>query len=213
MSREELPVIAPADVQSSSTLRSGPIVGVVLAAGGSTRYGERNKLLVEVEGTPIVRRSVEAFLAASLPVIVVTGSGQEDVEASLSSLGVTVRENPDWESGQSTSVREGLSAAIDQGADAVVFGLGDMPWVDPATIELLVETYRRSEAPCIAAAHEGVRGNPVLFAAETFDALRDLTGDTGGREILLGRPDAVAIETGDPGVRRDVDRPDDLSPD
>jgi len=51
----------------------------------------------------------------------------------------------------------------------------------------------------------------VLFAAEHFDALADASGDTGGRSVLLDAEDGAIVETGDTGVLRDVDRPDDLA--
>lgn len=205
-----LPVIQPNDLSPPSR-RTGEVVGVILAAGGSTRFGDANKLLTRIDGEPMVARSVDTFLESDLPsVLAILGDDAASVSAALADAAVETIHNDRWEDGQSTSVIAGLRGAMERDATAVVFGLGDMPWVRPRTVNVLLEAYAATEAPVIAAAHQGRRGNPVLFTDATFDRLLGISGDTGGREVLLGCDDAVAIETGDPGVHRDVDHRDDL---
>jgi molybdenum cofactor cytidylyltransferase len=191
--------------------RDVTIHGVVLAAGTSSRYGEANKLLERIDGTPMVVHAVRTLLATDLRgVTVVVGYEADRVEAALADEPVAIRQNDDYEAGQSTSVAEGVAVARERGADAVLLALGDMPDVDAATVELLCGAYERGVAPALAAAYEGRRGNPVLFDGRYFDALADVDGDVGGKQILVSDPDAVAIETGDPGVLADVDRPSEL---
>jgi molybdenum cofactor cytidylyltransferase len=95
--------------------------------------------------------------------------------------------------------------------DAVVIALGDMPRVDPRSMRALVRVYESGRASALAAACDGKRGNPVLFDRRYFDALTDVDGDTGGREILLEGEHSALVETGDPGVLRDVDTRADLA--
>jgi len=200
----DLPVRSP----PFDPTREAHVAGVVLAAGTSSRYGDANKLLARVDGERIVARSVQTYLDAAVdPVVVVVGHEAERVRAALPE-GVRVVHNPDYADGQASSVRTGIGAVPD--ADAAVVGLGDMPFVRPDTASLLVRAYRAGAGDPLAAAFDGQRGNPVCFGRQWFDALRDVDGDTGGREILLTAPDAALVETGDPGVRRDIDRPDDL---
>lgn len=211
MVTHELPVIEPDTLEDRPQYRDGQVIGVVLAAGGSERFGEENKLLATVDGRPIVDRAVSAFEASRLEtVVVIVGDDADAVLDAIDSETVTTVMNNRWQAGQSTSVRAGLTVADEQQADAVVFGLGDMPWVSPTTVNVLVNGYERTEASAIAAAYEGERGNPVLFGKDTFDTLSEIEGDTGGRNVLLQADNAIAIETGDPGVRRDIDRPEDL---
>jgi molybdenum cofactor cytidylyltransferase len=131
------------------------------------------------------------------------------VRDALAGLPVAFAENPDYETGQASSVR----AAVESlgGADAAVFALGDMPYVEPESVRALDAAFEAGAGSALAAGFEGERGNPVLFAREHFDALADADGDTGGKHVLLTAEDAAVVETGDPGVRRDVDRPDDLA--
>lgn len=183
--------------------------GVLLAAGHSTRFGEENKLLAVIDGEPLVRRAARSLLAASLDdVVVVVGHQAGTVRDALEGLDVETRINPDHREGQSTSVRTGVEAARERGWDAVVFGLGDMPFVDPTSIDALVSAYRERDETVIAPSYEGARGNPVLFDRDHFDELSSVSGDRGGREIIARVGTLVPVD--DPGVRADIDRQSDL---
>jgi molybdenum cofactor cytidylyltransferase len=208
---ESLPVVkGHADAAPPDPGAGGPrVAGVLLAAGTSSRFGAANKLLAEVDGTPMVRRAARTLSAASLsPRSVVVGHESDRVAAAVDGLGFAVVENGAYERGQSTSVAAGVRALGD--VDAAVFALGDMPSVAPESVAALVAAYRDGAGSALAAACDGERGNPVLFAREHFDALADVSGDVGGREILLSGPDSALVETGDPGVLRDVDTLADL---
>jgi len=200
--------------QSTSATDREPqpsVHGVVLAAGTSSRYGEANKLLEPIDGDPLVVHAVRTICASSVDgTTVVVGYEAERVRGVLADLPVDVRVNHAFESGQSTSVATGVAAARERGADAVVFALGDMPDVAVQSVETLLGAYRSGEGDALAAAYEGIRGNPVLFDSRFFDALTNVDGDVGGREILRTDPAAAVSETGDPGVLRDIDHPADL---
>lgn len=204
-----LPVVEPpaGDDVEGSDAGEPMIPGLVLAAGEGTRFGSDNKLLAPVGGEPIVVRAVGTLLAAEVdPVTVVVGHEADRVRAALSKLPVRTVENPRYREGQATSVRAGIEA-LPGDAPAVVVALGDMPFVDPGTVDALCRAYRAGSGTALAAAVDGQRGNPVLFDRQHFDALVDLEGDVGGRGIL--REEGVLVETGDPGVLRDVDWPAD----
>lgn len=203
----DLPVVDPPKDPPDHDKR---VVGVLLAAGTSSRYGESNKLLAEVDGTPMVCRSVKPLLTAQVAAVVaVVGYDADRVRTALGPA-VTTVENPNFTGGQATSVKRGVHAARERNADAVVFALGDMPWVDAASVDALIEAYAAGKGDALAAASQGERGNPVLFDRRHFDALADVGGDVGGREILLTSENAALVETGDLGVVRDVDHQRDL---
>jgi molybdenum cofactor cytidylyltransferase len=214
MSRRDLPVRGPETFPARRERPNASVHGVLLAAGTSSRYGDANKLLATVDGTPLVRHAAAALAeSAADGVTVVTGHEGERVAAALDGLDVTVRRNAAYADGQSTSVRTGIERAADRGADAALVALGDMPDVASATHDLLVSAYEHGVADALAAAHDGRRGNPVLFDARFFAALTAVDGDIGGRQLLQESDEARAIETGDPGVLRDIDRPGDLDED
>lgn len=187
------------------------VVGVLLAAGSGARFAGGNKLLAEVDGDPIVVRAAttlcEARVEAALAVV---GYQAERIAPAVADLPIETTVNPDYADGQATSVRVGVEWAIDRDADAVLIALGDMPWVQPETYSAVLDAYRDG-ADIVVPAYDGQRGNPVLFGARHFDALCDVTGDSGGRQ-LFATNDVTRVPVDDPGVGRDVDTPDDLEP-
>jgi molybdenum cofactor cytidylyltransferase len=204
---ETLPVVAPPFEAEGDPPR---VNAVLLAAGTSSRYGTRNKLVEPVDGEPVVRRAARTLLEGPVDrVVVVLGYEADRVGEALAGLAVETVHNDDYGAGQSTSVRAGLRAAR-PGVDALVVALGDMPFVRPGSVARLVEAYHAGAGRVLAAACDGVRGNPVLFDAALVDELLSVEGDVGGRGVLFDRDDAALVETGDPGVRHDVDRPEDL---
>lgn len=186
------------------------VAGVLLAAGESGRFGDRNKLVAPLDGEPLVRRAARTLAESTVsPVAAVVSPDDPRVRDALQDIDVQTVTNPAAGAGQATSVRRGVEWARER-ADAVVFALGDMPRVDAATVDRLVAAYREGRGSALAAGHDGQRGNPVLFDARHFDALADVDGDTGGRPVFRRANDAAVVETGDPGVLLDVDTPADL---
>lgn len=201
-----LPVIDPASFDAR-----GPVAGVLLAAGTSSRFGEANKLLAPVDDEPLVRRAARSLTQSEVTkVIVVIGYEGAAVREALDGLPVVFVENPEFTEGQATSVRVGTEAAGDS-VDAIVFALGDMPWVRARSVNAVVGAYYDGAGRIVAAAYEGRRGNPVLFDAGLTDKLTGITGDTGARELLMTCEETVLVETGDPGVIADIDTSSDLT--
>jgi molybdenum cofactor cytidylyltransferase len=210
-----LPTIDPSEFGTDATTArtdETAVAGVLLAAGTSSRYGDANKLVVDTDDEPMVRRSARTLVDAGLdPVVVVVGYEQERIRDALSDLDLAFVENPEYESGQASSVRAGATALQDADVDAAVFALGDMPYVDSTSVRALLAAYGDGVGSALAAGFEGERGNPVLFDERHFDALARRDGDTGGKQVLLSAEDGAVVETGDPGVRRDVDVPGDFA--
>ena len=160
-----------------------PVAGIVLAAGGSTRMTQP-KQVMSFRNQPLVRIAAHAALAAGLtPVIVVTGAFDNQVKEALEGLPITIVHNPDWYSGQSTSVAAGINATPTRTGSAI-FLLADQPLVSDSMIQKLVELHTQTLSPIVAPSINGRRSNPVLFDRVTFSDLLDLSGDIGGRALF-----------------------------
>jgi len=184
-----------------------PVAGVILAAGGSSRFGQVKQLL-DWRGEPLVRRAARTALDAGLsPVVVVSGEATSQIGQALSGLPVNSVHNPEWEAGQSTSVKAGLRALPPE-TGAAIFLLADQPKVTSSLLRLLVETHAASLAPLVAPQVEGRRGNPVLFDRDIFPDLMALSGDTGGR-LLFARYPVDWVPWHDPALLLDIDTPED----
>lgn len=188
-----------------------PLPAVVLAAGGSTRFGETVKQLATFGGETLVHRTVRtAVEAGSSPVLVVVGCAETEVADAVSDLDCDVVSNPRWREGQSTSVKAGLAALPDD-ADGVVFVPCDQPLLDARTLRTLVGAFRETGAPAVVPGFEGRRGAPVVIARDLFSRVAGITGDEGARQILARhgvRVVVVELDREEPLV--DVDAPEDL---
>lgn len=185
------------------------IAGVILAAGAARRFGQA-KLLLPWHGEPLVRHVVRTALKAGLsPVVVVVGAEMEAVRAAVDGLGAEVIYNPDWEAGQSTSLRTGL-LTLPPSCGGAVFLLGDQPQIPPRLVRALIEAHAEGLPALTAPLVDGQRGNPVLFDRDLFPELLALTGDTGGR-ALFSRYPVSWVTWHDPAPLLDVDTPEDYS--
>ena len=195
------------------------IGGVLLAAGMSRRMGDRNKLLAEIAGVPLVRRAAEAMVEGGIrELVVVTGHEADAVAAALSGLeapGVELRfvHNGDFAEGQAGSVAAGVSA-LSPAVSGALIALGDMPFVTAGLVAEMIQDHSGlgdHETRISFPVFEGRRGNPVLWGCGFFEALAGLRGDVGGRRILTENPAAVnSISWTDDSIHNDIDTGDDL---
>lgn len=197
---------------NGNDFRQRSIAAIILAAGSSSRMGEgRHKLQLPIGGRPVLAHVVETVLASQArPVVVVLGHEATQVRALLADEegeALTIVENPDYRQGMSTSIHAGVRALLDNpGVGGALIVLGDQPLMTTHIIDSLIEAKRSSEARIVAPLYEGKRGSPVLFDANLFAELLQVTGDQGGREVLERyRADMLGIEVGSPRVGFDVD--------
>jgi len=201
------------DSPAAPTAPRTRIAAIVLAAGQSRRTGAINKLLVEIEGAPMIARVLQAVRAAEVePVIVVLGHQPDRVRDAIVGHDVTLIENPDYAEGLSTSLARGLSV-LPNAVDGVVVCLGDMPDVTTAHIERLIEAFAPDEGRDICVPiFNGKRGNPVLWARRYIDEMAHVAGDVGARHLIGEYADAVSeVAMPDGGVLLDLDTPEALA--
>ncbi|MEI7848676.1 MAG: nucleotidyltransferase family protein [Chloroflexota bacterium] len=183
------------------------VAGVILAAGAAARMGQP-KLLLPWQGQPLIWHVVQTGLHAGLePMVVVTGAGVQDLRAALSGLPLQFAHNPDWQSGQSSSVRVGIQALPRQ-VQSVIFLLGDQPFVSVELLQALVQTYVRTRPQILAPFVAGKRSNPVLFDRVLFEAMCGLVGDAGARSLFAQVP-PTPMPWLDERLSFDVDTPED----
>ncbi len=175
--------------------------------------GEVNKLLIELDGKPMVRHVAETVLASTAaPVIAVLGHERDRVRAALGGMKLRCIYNPDYAAGISSSLKRGL-AALPEDIDGVLVCLGDMPLLGAADIDRLIAAFNPTEGRAIIVpTRHGKRGNPVLWAKRFIAEMQDIAGDVGARHLIGAYPELVAeIEMGSEGVLLDIDTPEALS--
>jgi CTP:molybdopterin cytidylyltransferase MocA len=188
----------------------GPVLAVVLAAGGSTRMG-RPKQLADLGGRPLLAHALAAAAEAPVDRVVVALGGAAAEVLDRVDLG---RAEPlvveGWDAGMGHVLAGALGRA---GGDwgAVVVLLGDQPLVSGRAVARVVDAWRAGAGPVVTATYGGRPGHPRLFDRRLLPELLRLTGDTGARDLVAGHPEWVhRVEVGDLGSDADIDVEADL---
>ena len=186
------------------------IGGVVLAAGGASRFGSA-KQLAELDGRPLLQHAVDAMLAVPAidPVVVVLGAEAERVRVAVDFAGAQVVVCEAWAQGMAASLRCGIEAVGD--CDWVILTLGDQPRVTPQVIAAVMD--HADSAPigtaAVRAAYDGVPGHPVALGRAILPHVAALSGDAGARD-LLGHATVRTFEAARLCDPADVDTPEEL---
>ncbi len=174
--------------------------GIVLAAGRGARFfsiTEQNKLLVPVQGRPVICRSVKAMLDAELvrPVLLVVGFERERVLSTLGELQehpkLQIVGNERWEEGLSTSIKAAL-AHLPEEAPGVVVLPGDMPFMTPQLVDRVARRFLETGKICFPV-HQGGKGHPTAIPRALFPELRELEGDVGALRVVKDHWQAVQL--------------------
>ncbi len=189
------------------------MVGILLAAGFSRRFGASNKLLQSLpDGCPIALASAKSLIAAIPFSIAVVRPENKALADLLQDAGLKVF----FCTEQETEMADSLSAAVKFSADfsessaGFVIALADMPYVDAQTTATIASKLVEG-ASIVVPTYQGKRGHPVGFSAKFRGELESLHGDEGARSILNRYPEEVVfLECGDSGILADIDTPADL---
>jgi molybdenum cofactor cytidylyltransferase len=185
--------------------QSGPVAGILLAAGSSTRLGH-NKLLLAFNGETLLRRAARVAAATLDPVVVVLGHEADRSRQELAGIPCRVAVNPDHAGGARSSIRAGITALPDDVPAAVVL-LADMPLVTPAMIEALVAAYRATSAPLVVSEYGDVAAPPHLYDRSLFTELANVR--EGGKEVVARHRASAAVCSWPASILVDVDVPAD----
>ena len=184
------------------------VTGVLLAAGAGSRFGGGGDALPKVlhpfRGHPLLTWPLASLREGGAEgVVVVLGARADEVVAGADLGEARVVRCTEWSEGLSASLRAGVQAAAEGGAEAVVIALADQPLLDARAVARLTAARTPSQLDALRATYAGVPGHPTLLEFATFGAVGRLRGDAGARALLddpatrvgliacdgLGRPD------------------------
>jgi molybdenum cofactor cytidylyltransferase len=196
----------------------GGIAAVVLAAGGSSRFGS-DKLLhpVTLQGVtlPLAAHSLLPWLENFEQTTVVVRPGSEALRSAITAaLGANRSASIRWlvcqEAAQGMAASLACGVRANREAAGWLIGLADMPAVPSAAVAGVRDALLAG-AYLSATTHEGRRGHPVGFSHHYGDELLALKGDAGARHLIeRDKSNLVQMEIGDNGIFGDVDVPGDL---
>lgn len=179
----------PIDRKVMSSNARNRIFAIVLAGGTASRFGRLKQiepfddtcLLGVVVGNALMCEEIER-------VILVLGAEADSVKRTLGDFTqnekLEIVINNEYQKGLSTSLRAGLEKAMTHNCDAVAFLLGDMPMIDAAFLNMVIERYRTSECKICYVITDGHPGHPIIANKDLFDEFLNIKGDIGGREVV-----------------------------
>ncbi len=185
------------------------VCGLVLAAGGGSRFGGPKALARTADGEPWTARAVRMLRAGGCDdVLVAVGARADEVTALVPDEAAAIAV-PDWEAGLSATLRAGLRAAADRACDVLIITPVDTPDAPSSAVARLLaaagDDARAGRRALVQAVYRGRPGHPVVIGGDHFAALADaLNGDRGARDFLIAHG-VAEVECGDLWTGDDVD--------
>ncbi|WP_304942149.1 molybdenum cofactor cytidylyltransferase [Vallitalea guaymasensis] len=163
------------------------VTAIILAAGFSRRFG-REKLLMKLDGKPMITHVIETIIKSDFKEIILVYQNEE-IKKIAENYNVKYVYNQSAITGMSSSIKCAIMEASE--TDAYMFINGDQPFVDSQVIEELITTFNNRKESIIVPRYDGERGNPVIFGSNWKDDFLRITGDIGGRNIIKDNKDEV----------------------
>lgn len=186
--------------------------GLVLAAGGSRRFGSP-KALARFRGRTLIELAIERLRAVlGEQFAVVLGAHAELIAPSINLPPHQILRQDHWVTGQSASLQFGLSH-LPQTFGATLVTLVDQPLVTADDLQRLVSTWMSEPTRAVAAKYSApdgssVVGAPCLLPRSWFAAVHTLEGDRGAGALL--RASTGTLQVALPNAAFDIDTPEDL---
>ncbi len=188
--------------------RVGNKVGIViLAAGKATRMGSPKQLL-KFGNTTLLGTIIEhAQKSNAQSIVCILGAKAELIKTSINRYQVATITNTEYNTGLSSSIVCGVKYMVDRDMKAVILLLADQPFVTTEYINKLIEQHLTTPEYSIASNYGKKKGVPAIFPHMHFDALLQLKGDIGAKEILNSKENKVKIVPMQPNLL-DIDTPE-----
>ncbi|MEM9773030.1 MAG: nucleotidyltransferase family protein [Chloroflexota bacterium] len=188
------------------------ILGVVLAAGASSRMGT-SKMALPWDEVSILETTLAHVSGSGVEdILLVTGGHRELVESLPCVAGIEQIFNADYAAGEMiSSIKLALQKILSSPnlPDAIFVLPGDMPFVTAEIIDQIIGIWRKSPEYIVAPQHSGKRGHPVLFPFEIFKEFETLSAESVPRDLLKKHKLLLRlVEISDPAVLIDIDTPE-----
>jgi molybdenum cofactor cytidylyltransferase len=169
---------------------------IILAAGGSSRYGGIKQLLTFNEKSLLQHAIDEAINSGANHVVAVIGANSDQVLKGINAKKVTIVSNERWQQGMASSIVAGVKQAIAVSNDIenIIIAVCDQPYISADLFKKLYWTENEGTKGIVASSYADTIGTPVLFTRKYFEALMSLSGDEGAKKILkINADDVVSV--------------------
>ena len=191
--------------------KSHKIKKILLAAGQSKRFGNKNKLLAMINGKPIINHILDTLFEIYDPseLIVIVGYEHKIIKNLIFNKDITILENINYKKGIGTSIALGTSN-LDTEIDGVMIIPADMPYINSKDLIYLEKKFIELNCQKVVMPEYNSRiGNPVILPRNYFNTLKSLKDDFGARS-LIRKKDIMTLKT-EFGTILDIDTKEELA--
>jgi molybdenum cofactor cytidylyltransferase len=187
------------------------ICAIVLAAGESKRM-KVPKMLLPYRDKTIIEEVVENIISSGIEkIVVVLGSGKDDILKVTGKLPVTNCYNENYKQGMLSSVKHGFRK-LDEECDAAMVFLGDQPGIESDVIKAIMEAYRNSGKGIVMPVFNNKRGHPLIIAGKYREEIAGID-ESGTLRDLVHKfaEDVYEVEVKTQSILKDIDTQEDYS--
>ncbi len=184
---------------------------ILLAAGQSKRFGDKNKLSEIINGKPIVNHILDTLFEIFDPseLIVIVGHEHNIIKNLIFNKDIKILENKDYRKGIGTSIALGMNN-LNEDIDGVMIIPADMPYINSKDLINLEKKFMELNCVKVVMPEHNYRiGNPVILPRNYFKTLKSLKDDFGARS-LIRKKDIITLKTGF-GTIFDIDTKEELA--
>lgn len=167
---------------------------LILAAGNSSRMGERIKQVLPWKNNTLLGNAVEqAVTSIANTIYVVLGAYEEVIKTKVNLEEAVTIQNTNWENGLGNSITAGMEhfSAKSLSYDAVLIMLADQPLIDSNYLNKMMEHWKSNPNKLITTQYKSRSGVPAIFGKEHFERLKSLNKDFGAKDIIASHKDAI----------------------
>jgi molybdenum cofactor cytidylyltransferase len=160
---------------------------LILAAGESTRMGNKIKQLLPWKDTTLIGNAIRQAQKTRIETIgVVLGANFEVINQSIQTNTLAIIKNTNWQSGMGSSIMVGINylLSMKNEYEGILIMLADQPLIDDHYLNQLIDKIKETDATIIATSYQNGAGVPAYFDKCHFDALLKLNKDFGARKIM-----------------------------
>ena len=191
--------------------KGNKIKKILLAAGQSKRFGDKNKLSAKINGKPIINHILDTLFEIFDPseLIIIVGYEHKKIKNLIFNKDIKILENIDYKRGIGTSISLGVKH-LETDVNGVMIVPADMPYINSKDLINLEKKF--IEFNCekvIMPEHNSRTGNPVILPRIYFNILKNLKDDFGAKS-LIRKKDIITVKTGF-GTIFDIDTKEELN--
>ncbi len=180
---------------------------IIPAAGSSTRHPP-NKLLDKIGDKTVIEQTIESYLNHDFEILLITGHDYERMTEAISlsiKKQIKIIKNNQYQDGLSESIKLGVEST-QINCDYFGFSLGDKPFIQKETIDTILNELKTNRSKILIPTFQGIHGHPAFFSQIYRDELLNISGDSGGRELLNTHKDNITyFPVNDRGIILDMD--------